>query len=1022
MKTSIENFLKDKSNYYLGNDKQIKINEVGNLDLRDICLYHIEEVTFDEKAPRKEALENVLSSMRLEGINFIYLIIGDRAGVHFYFGVARDLYASQDKKKLSIKDVGDFILEPNIKGNFRGSKIKEVSPEEKYKINQIMDDMNNYALLEGVAGVNEDQEKYQGVDRLVDVMLGNEFGFMIVAKPMSFEELMTIEDNLNEFYTKIAPLCKTSIQDSTSETDGKNKTNTKGVSNSVTKSHSINNQESESHSNGGSHGKSDTTTKGTSNSTGRNKNSDINESKGTNSSRAEAISDSTNWTDSRSSSKSHTEGDSSVKGESSSLSEGTSHSLGKSSATTKEFIKKEYQDWIKYIDEVVTPRLDYGKGKGAFNTAAFLFAKKKAILVKLESTIKSLFAGETGNRIPLTSIPLSVADTRVKLFKKYQLPHGQFVLSQDKEDYYARSVVSQYSDREGNVILGNWISSNELSLIAGLPQKEVVGLGLREEVQFGLNIEDKIKEENKIKLGNLVHSGNILKNIDVCIDKEQLDKHVFITGVTGSGKTTTCQKILMDSELPFLVIEPAKTEYRILANEYDDILIFTLGRDNVAPFRLNPFEFFPHESITSRVDMIKASMEAAFDMEAAIPQIIESSIYECYEDCGWNISTNKNEKFEDPFKDGVYAFPTFSDLIKKVDQVVEKQGFDERLKRDYIGSIKARLEGLTVGAKGLMLNTRRSIDFESLLDRKVVLELEEIRSGSEKSLIMGFILTNLSEAIKAKFKKSGEFDHITLVEEAHRLLSKFTPGDSPNKKQGVETFTDMLAEIRKYGESLVIVDQIPNKLTSEVLKNTNTKIVHKIFAQDDKEAIGNTMVLSDEQKEFLSNLEVGRAVVFTQGFQKAVQVQIDRTSDTTGGKEPDEEDLRRRAVEFYCDSYKKGIFLGLDAFDERPSFEEFEKFNNCILENKFIREYEKFLNEAEVSTKLKVYDKNLAEELKFFVDQFDKNFVAKVLFSLYYRDEDDEEKFISDLEKLIEDYLNNDINKKYFQYNLYIWQ
>ncbi|MDY4574044.1 MAG: hypothetical protein SPD90_03195, partial [Intestinibacter sp.] len=240
--------------------------------------------------------------------------------------------------------------------------------------------------------------------------------------------------------------------------------------------------------------------------------------------------------------------------------------------------------------------------------------------------------------------------------------------------------------------------------------------------------------------------------------------------------------------------------------------------------------------------------------------------------------------------------------------------------------------------------------------------------------------------------------------------------------QGVETFTDMLAEIRKYGESLVIVDQIPNKLTSEVLKNTNTKIVHKIFAQDDKEAIGNTMVLSDEQKEFLSNLEVGRAVVFTQGFQKAVQVQIDRTSDTTGGEEPDEKDLRRRAVEFYCDTYKKGIFLGLDAFDEKPSFEEFEKFNNCILENKFIREYENFLNEAEVSTKLKVYDKNLAEELEFFVEQFNKNFVAKVLFSLYYRDEDDKEKFISDLEKLIEDYLNNDINKKYFQYNLYIWQ
>lgn len=1023
MSTSIENFLQDKSNYYLGNDKQIKIKEVKELDLRDICLYHIEEITFDEKAPRKEALENVLSSMRIEGINFIYLIIGDKMGVHFYFGVARDLYSSKESKKLSIKDIGDFILEPNIKGNFRGSKIKEVTPEEKFRISKIMDDMNNYALLEGVAGVNEDEEKYQGVDRLVDVMLGDEFGFMIVAKPMSFEELMTIEENLNQFYTKLAPLCKKSIQDSKSENTGKNTTTTKGLSSSVTKSHSINKQESKSRTDGGNSGSSKSDTRGTSTSNSKEIRSGENKTNGTSDSVGTSTSSGKTWSDSTSKSESCTEGTSSVKGDSSSVAEGNSHSLGTSSSKTVEFVQKEYQDWIKYIDEVVTPRLDYGKGKGAFNTAAFLFAKKKAILVKLESTIKSLFAGETGNRIPLKSIHLDSANARVKLFKKYQLPHGEFTLCKDKDDYYARSVVSQYSDSKGNVILGNWISSNELSLIAGLPQKEVVGLGLREEVQFGLNIEDKIKEENKIKLGNLVHSGNILKNIDVSIDKEQLDKHVFITGVTGSGKTTTCQKILMDSELPFLVIEPAKTEYRILANEYDDILIFTLGRDNVAPFRLNPFEFLPHESITSRVDMIKASMEAAFDMEAAIPQIIESSIYECYKDYGWNISKNKNEKYENPFKDGVYAFPTFSDLIKKIDQVVERQGFDDRLKRDYIGSIKARLEGLTVGAKGLMLDTRRSIDFEQLLDRKVVLELEEIRSGSEKSLIMGFILTNLSEAIKAKFKKNGEFDHITLVEEAHRLLSKFTPGDSPNKKQGVETFTDMLAEIRKYGESLIIVDQIPNKLTSEVLKNTNTKIVHKIFAQDDKEAIGNTMVLSDEQKDFLSNLEVGRAVVFTQGFQKAVQVQIDRTSDTTGGKEPDEIDLRIRVVDFYNDFYKKGIFLGLDVFDKKPNFYEFERFNKCILSNKFIEKYEEYLKPGTGGRFTDYYEKDLAEDLQFFVDEFDENFVARVIYSIYYNEEANKEKYIADLEKLIKDYLENKIDdNKYFIDNLAIWR
>ena len=139
------------------------------------------------------------------------------------------------------------------------------------------------------------------------------------------------------------------------------------------------------------------------------------------------------------------------------------------------------------------------------------------------------------------------------------------------------------------------------------------------------------------------------------------------------------------------------------------------------------------------------------------------------------------------------------------------------------------------------------------------LKIEEIKNGSEKSLIMGFVLTNLCEALKAKYKENRHFKHITLIEEAHRLLAKFTPGDSPNRKQGIETFTDMLAEVRKYGESLIIADQIPNKLTPEILKNTNTKIVHKLFAEDDKEAIGATMSLSSEQKNFLSSLNTGRA-------------------------------------------------------------------------------------------------------------------------------------------------------------------
>lgn len=461
--------------------------------------------------------------------------------------------------------------------------------------------------------------------------------------------------------------------------------------------------------------------------------------------------------------------------------------------------------------------------------------------------------------------------------------------------------------------------------------------------------------------------------------------------------------------MPFMVIEPAKTEYRVLTTKDKDILIFTLGDDSVAPFRINPFEFFKGENITSRVDMIKANIEAAFDMEAAIPQIIESALYKCYENYGWDIASSTNNRYENPFADGIYSFPTLRDLIKATSVIVEEQGFDDRLKNDYTGSIKARLQGLLVGAKGFMLNTPRSIDFRDLLEKDVILELEEIKNGAEKSLIMGFVLINLNEALKIKYKeykKSGkDFKHITLIEEAHRLLSKHTAGDNSSKKLGVETFADMLAEVRKYGESLIIVDQIPDKLTPEVLKNTNTKIVHKLFASDDKNAIGNTMSLDDEQKAFLSNLEVGRAIMSNQDFAKPIQVQIRELEDisTTTSALVDEQDIRKLCLNYYKKNYKRGVIQGLEIYKDEPSFEDIEQFLSLKL-NGLVDGWEKlckkgamsdgfafdiraYIMENKLDTKLELLTKyllnkfyiNRDEEVKKIIMSYIREFLSDVL-------------------------------------------
>jgi len=896
-------------------------------DLSNVVLYHIKEVTFEgeEKSPRREAFENVIGMIQNEGVNFIYLILGNKKGVSFYFGLVKE---SKYNGELSmpIDEMGNNLLKSAIRGNFRGSKIEEVSPEEMLEIFDKMHTnsenknlIRKYANVIGTPGINESEDKksFQGVDRLVDVMQGDDFGLCILAKPLSKSAIKKIEDDLYRIYESLTAFSKISLQEgknisegistskgtSESMTTGENKSigtsssktagvsETTGTSETRTAGSTKGTNYSESQTEGKSWGKTEGTNSGKSSTTGTNSSSGsnsgssssgTNQSKGTSKSVTENTGTSSSENEGTSSSKgtntgysnsenmSKSKGNNTSSGTSHSKTTGTTETTGTNSSTTKginnsvneskttgssqnvskDIINKKAADYVKYIDEMLLPIIDYGKSKGLYLTTTFIFADNNSQLQKLGNTIKSLYSGKKGNKNPLEFEILETDDKKIDYFKNFQIPE---CISYDDEN--ALTLKSHFVEHE-EVSLGNWYSPNELGLIAGLPEKEVVGLALNEEVEFGLNTKIPDKDGEIISLGNLVQSGNEI-DTKVYLEKSALNKHIFITGVTGTGKTTTCQKLLLESNLPFLVIEPAKTEYRILMNnsKTEDILIFTLGNDKVAPFRLNPFEFFEGESITSRVDMLKAAMEASFDMEAAIPQIIESAMYSCYEDYGWNIDTDENEKFENAYDEGVYSFPTLEDLLNKIEIEVTKHNFDDKLKKDYIGSITARLQGLLVGSKGQMLNSRRSIDFRELIEKKVVLEIEGIKNGTEKSLVMGFILTNLCEALRAKYNKDKHFKHITLIEEAHRLLSKYTAGDSLNKKNSVETFADMLAEVRKYGESLIIADQIPNKMTPEVLKNTNTKIVHKIFAEDDKEAIGNTISLSKEQKDFYQQEE-----------------------------------------------------------------------------------------------------------------------------------------------------------------------
>lgn len=904
------------------------------LTIEDIVLMRVKRITFEDEAPRKEAIENVLSALRLQNVNFLYVIRGFKDHVEFYYGIVRNLVVknSPDRfKNNNFRGVTESILKKSIEGNFRGSDIEMLSEDKTRCVINELHHKKYISCIGGVPGINKEEAvDFQGVDRLVDTMLGEEFLFVVSAFSLGQNIIETLKRKICDFYDQLSPLSKTTEQKGSSE--GVSSTVSKSLGNNVITSSSTSKTDSKTFT----QTKSMTTTNSTRDS---NPQKTGTEGNSTNEQKTSSHTDQNSQTTSN--------GKSESKGE----------NRGKNTSFSFEHSLKNVQDWMAYADETLLRRLDYGQGKGLFMTSISLFADDELTLKRLENTATALFSGETGNKTPLTAYQVNDKKYLANV-RNLQIPKVSFKKMMSDKEVSVRTALSQYVDNKpankmSLAYWGTWMSVNELGIIAGLPRKEVVGLSLNEEVDFGLNYDStQIKECDKLNIGKMIQSG-IIKDIPIYLDKNVLNKHIFVCGVTGCGKTTTCMTLLRKSRLPFLVIEPAKTEYRILTNEDPTVLVFTLGEE-IAPFRLNPLEFLPSESISSHVDMLKASIEAAFDMEAAIPQIIEAALYKCYEEKGWDVISNHNKYFKDPFADGVYSFPMLSDLIVCTEKVVKDQGFDERLKNDYIGSIRARLQGLIVGTKGLMLNTPRSVDFRKLVSKKVILELENVKSGTEKSLIMGFVLSSLNEAIKYQFKENKNFKHITLVEEAHRLLSRYMPGDSPCKKNGVETFADMLAEMRKYGECLVIADQIPSKMAPDVLKNTNTKIVHKIFAQDDKDAIGNTMSLTDEQKGYLSNLNTGRAVVFTQGWDKSIQVKIDKGNDTTE-EFAQENKIREICLDYYIRNYTRGVFPEIQCLNQRPSVSQFEQILSGYSCYKVLQESFKTLLEKKKARQIRTF-------------------------------------------------------------------
>lgn len=448
------------------------------------------------------------------------------------------------------------------------------------------------------------------------------------------------------------------------------------------------------------------------------------------------------------------------------------------------------------------------------------------------------------------------------------------------------------------------LDSRQLSAMAHFPRLDSTGFSVRPAPAFSVSRVPPAAFTRSIDIGEVLDqqtpTGHRYE-----LDLDQLTQHAFVAGLTGAGKTNTLMHILTEATaagVPFLVIEPAKTEYRELLGRpelSDRLRVFTLGREHISPLRLNPFDVPEGIDVATHVDLLKAVFMGSFAMWIPLPQVLEQCLVDLYTERGWDFAGG-------PRPEGRSTIPTLGELVTAVERTVPTLGYKPDSTREITASLTTRLNALRRGSRGLMLDVERSIPMAELLAGPTIIELEALGDDGDKAFVMGLLLVRLYEHRRAEHAARlaaaaaagqaappvGRLAHIVVLEEAHRLLAMSNkPVDAWHADpQGAfaDAFSQMLSEVRAYGQAMVIADQVPVRLAADVLKNTNLKIAHRLVAAEDRVAMAGAMSMDTEQAVALSTLPRGQAAVFSEGDHTPLIVAVRKAKDQAAARAIDD--------------------------------------------------------------------------------------------------------------------------------------
>lgn len=581
------------------------------------------------------------------------------------------------------------------------------------------------------------------------------------------------------------------------------------------------------------------------------------------------------------------------------------------SFSTSSSVSRQYLNYVaKYCEDTLerhVRRLEKGRNLGFWNTGIYVLGDAPSTTETVLGMLRSIYAGDETYVEPIRAFDAGSNPgvlSHIRAFSPIPLP-----VAEDVADAAKKSLGREDSWNVLGPLYQSFttpLNTDELSIATSLPRRDVPGLKfVKNAVNFAANPPAFEQGERTVRLGAVMDVGAPTE-IPYAIGINQFVRHCMLAGISGGGKTTTSKTILarmMKNGVPFLVIEPTKTEYLDWACELNQkaeeagspqkIRIFTPGCETYRGTQTSKLVFNLFEpcaaqgaplKIMRRIDSLVAILSDSMPMGDVLPMILEEGVYELAQATMGESCVSDSV---DPADVG--SFPDLGGIGKVVRQILQTRRYETSVQGNIGGAIETRIASLQRGWKKEVFNAERSIRGEAVFEGPAVINLNGISNNADKALFMSILLTALREyresvyetndAYRAEQKRRETLKHFTVVEEAHRIMAKPAArgGDSGNARLvTAEMFCEILSEIRAYGEGVMIVDQIPSKLIPEAIKNTNIKIAHRIAARDDREAMGETMGLRPDQEDIIGVLEQGNAIVCSEQDDAAMWVKIDR--------------------------------------------------------------------------------------------------------------------------------------------------